>query len=460
MQAAALQPSPALASAATPARGELRDFLNWLVCWVALPNLPFLPITLMGGPPRMFDILICGVVGLIARRMSFVVQLAMFLALLTWLTLAFIASMFNMAPSMLFSVIGLVFDLKPQNSPEYLAGILFLVAVLAAAGWLLRRSSAFSHPRWLLTAVALTGSLAAGDYALSRSAFGSYTRFAANGAPFTSASAQTRLLEAADGQTNVLVVVVEAMGQPVDPALSAKLTAMWLRPELAGRYEMRQGTTDYYGSTTSGEMRELCLRWGDYRDIAGPQPGCLPSKFAAMGYATSSIHAFEPYFFDRERWYPQIGIQQMTWGQDLLDQGVAMCPSVFAGACDREVPALIGRRLKRADKPQFVYWLTLNSHLPVEEHADLGTARCRQLGAVLDDDLPMVCRLFAIWGDTSVALAKMLADPDLPPTDVLIVGDHMPPFTLQRARVQFAPTQVPWFYLKARRRDAAAQDPS
>jgi hypothetical protein len=457
MQAPAFPAPPEPLANGSSARPELRGFLNWLGCWIVLPNLPFLPVTLMGGPPRVFDIMLCGITGLIARRLPFVWQLAVFLGLLTYLTLAFIAAMFNMAPSMLLSVIGLVFDLKPQNSPEYLAGSAFMVAVIAGAAWMLRRSSAFSHPRWLLSAIALTSSLAAGDYALSRSAFGSYTRYAANGAPFTSASTQTRLIERADGRTNVLVVVVEAMGQPVDPALRAKLAGMWLRPELAGRYELSQGLTDYYGSTTSGELRELCQRWGDYRDIAAPQPGCLPARFARLGYQTSSIHAFEASFFDRPSWYPLIGIQQMSWGQDLMRQGVAPCPTVFAGACDRDVPALIGRRIKAADKPQFVYWLTLNSHLPVEESKQLGTANCRQLGPVLDDDLPMVCRLFAIWGDTSAALAKMLADPDLPPTDVLIVGDHMPPFTLQRARVQFAPDQVPWFYLRHKGGVAKAQ---
>jgi hypothetical protein len=456
---ATLTPDPAQASAnGVSARAEQRSFLNWLGCWVVLPNLPFLPVTLMGGPPRMFDILLCGIVGLVARRMRFVVQLAIFLALLTYLTLAFIASMFNMAPSMLLSVIGLVFDLKPQNSPEYLAGTAFLVLVIAGAAWLLRRSSTFSHPRWLLTAVALTGSLAAADYALSRSAFGSYTRYAANGAPFTSATTQTRLIERASSKTNVLIVVVEAMGQPTSPALQAKLRSMWLRPELAGRYEMSSGLTDYYGSTTSGELRELCQRWGDYREISTPQPDCLPSRLARLGYQTSSIHAFEASFFDRPNWYPLVGIQRMSWGQDLMSQGVAPCPTVFAGACDRDVPALIGRQLKAAEQPQFVYWLTLNSHLPVEESKQLGTANCRQLGPELDADLPMVCRLFAIWGDTSAALTKLLSDPDLPPTDVLIVGDHMPPFTLQRARVQFAPDQVPWYYL--RHKDGAAKDQS
>jgi len=31
---------------------DLRAFVTWLGCWLILPNLPFLPVTLMGGPPR------------------------------------------------------------------------------------------------------------------------------------------------------------------------------------------------------------------------------------------------------------------------------------------------------------------------------------------------------------------------------------------------------------------------
>jgi hypothetical protein len=45
----------------------------------------------------------------------------------------------------------------------------------------------------------------------------------------------------------------------------------------------------------------------------------------------------------------------------------------------------------------------------------------------------------------------MLTDPDLPPTDVLIVGDHAPPFFDRSQRSQFDPERVPWVLLKHRK---------
>ena len=455
----AAAPPDSLPASGSPAawRAEWRTFATWLGCWVVLPNLPFLPVTLMGGPPRAFDIVVCAIVGLVARRWSAGLQFAAFAAVMTWLVVAFISRMFNMAPTMLFSVAGLLLDLKPQAAPEYLLGGSLLAVTLAAAAWLLRRPSHFAHPRLLLGAALLVSGLAATDFALARAAMGSYARFAPAGARFTSASRQVDLLGQADGRRNLLIVMVEAMGEPLDPAARRRLDSLWLRPELAERFTMRRGLTDYYASTTSGEIRELCQRWGDYPEIEGPQPGCLPAILRGRGYETLALHGFQPSFFERERWYPLIGFERMSFGQDMLDQGARYCPNVFPGACDRDVPRFIGEELRRSGKPKLVYWLTLNSHLPVVANRALGTENCKALGPQPDADFPMVCRLYAVWGDTAAALAKLLASPDLPPTDVLIVGDHMPPFIQQQARVQFDPDHVPWYYLRDKRIAAGAQ---
>jgi Sulfatase len=455
--AAALNAAPTGKSSAVD-RVEWRAFATWLGCWIVLPNLPFLPVTLLGGPPRYVEIMLCGIVGLVVRRQHLSVRIAAFAALLAYLVIAFISRMFNMAPTMLLSVASLVFDLQPQASPEYAVGAGLLGLTLAAAVWLLRKPGQFAHPRLVVGAAALVALLAGGDHALSQAAMGSYGRIASPENRFDSAASQVRLLAGADGRSNLLVVIVEALGEPRDPALRRKLDQLWLRPELAGRYTMSRGVTEFYGSTTSGEMRELCQRWGDYPEIEGPQTDCLPAILRQRGYSAQSVHAFQPGFFERSDWYPLIGFERMTFGQELLDRGAGYCPNVFPGACDRDVPRFIAEELRRPGQPKFIYWLTLNSHLPVLPNRELGTQQCAQLGAVQDRDFPMVCRLFAVWEDTADALTAMLAEPGLPPTDVLIVGDHVPPFTQQSARVQFDAAHVPWYYLRARR-PAAAQDP-
>jgi hypothetical protein len=457
MPSAVTLPAPSRAPWWTDLTDEQRAFLVWIACWLVLPNLPFLPITVMGGPPRFPDVLACGLVGLIARRLNYPGRAAVWLALMAFLVLNFIARMFNMALSMLFSVAMLVFDLQPAASLEYLAGGAILLFVFAAGLWLLRRTGTFEQPRQLIGAMMATLALTGADYLASKDTMGSYARLAPAGAPFSSASSQSGFAALADGKTNVMIVMVEAMGEPLDPALRRTLDAIWLRPELANRFELVRGDTPFYGSTTSGELRELCGRWGNYPELVAPDPTCLPAQLARQGYQTSAYHAFVPSFFERDRWYPLIGLQRSVWGQEMLKGGAQICPNVFPGACDRDVPRMIGKQLQNAAGPQFVYWLTLNSHLPIVENRELGTLDCKGAGAEIDRDLPMVCRLFAIWRGTADALYSEISRPDFPPTHILIVGDHMPPFTHQQSRVQFDPERVPWILL--RWKDAGSEAP-
>lgn len=447
---------PLASRAFAPADGVgLAAFLNWALCWIVLPNLPFLPITIMGGPMRASEIMLCGAVGFAVSWLGYWVRLTAFFGLLFYLTLVFIANMFNMHISMILSVIALVLDLRPAASPEYMVGGGLLILVLAFAARQLRKPQRLRGLQWIIAAAALTYSLAQADYIWARDGSTAYNRMAPAGAPFTSATRQTDFLALADGKRNVMIVVVEAMGLPTEATLRERLDAIWTRPELSARFTISQGSTTFYNSTTKGEIRELCQRWGDYGEIAGPQPDCLPAILAQRGYRTHAFHGFSADFFDRDQWYPLIGFEQTSFRDAIETEGAGHCPNVFPGACDRDIPRLIGRDLAAAKQPQFVYWLTLNSHLPVVANAELRTENCRQLGPVLDSDYPQVCRLFAVWDDTAAALAEMASRPGFPPTDILIVGDHMPPFTQQKSRLMFDSAKVPWVLLRYRPSRAA-----
>ena len=129
------------------------------------------------------------------------------------------------------------------------------------------------------------------------------------------------------------------------------------------------------------------------------------------------------------------------------------CGGVFPGACDRQIPQQIAAKLKAAQKPTFLYWLTLNSHLPVPSGLNLNVDNCERVSPLLKAEFPQICRQFAIYHDIQTALADEITASDFPDADILLVGDHMPPYFDRHHRTQFDPGQVPWLYL--RRKDEA-----
>ena len=51
---------------------------TWILCWIVLPNLPFMAMWVVGGPPRYPEILAAGTVGLIVRKARFPIKFAAF----------------------------------------------------------------------------------------------------------------------------------------------------------------------------------------------------------------------------------------------------------------------------------------------------------------------------------------------------------------------------------------------
>ena len=439
-----------------PLRSEaLETYWNWLLCWAVLPNAPFALLWVVGGPARLKEILITGSIGLLLHRAPYLFKLIAFLGVFTYSAFVFLAGTFNLHVNSFIASIRFAMEMDPATSPQYLVGFGAFVITVCVALRLLRRSTVLAAPAFLVAAMGLTVGAAALDRLATAGSQGHYSRSAAEGALFTSGVKASGLAGLATGERHVIVVMVEAMGLPTDPELRRRMTDIWARPEVRARYDVVTGETFYYGSTTSGEMRELCGRWGDYQEVMErADPGCLPAALARRGYRTAAWHSFTGEFFDRTSWYPNIGFEEMRFVDRLKVGGAEICPGVFPGACDWQVPAQIAKMLKAADEPQFVYWLTLNSHLPVLKTKKLGTEECASFDRALDASHPMICRLLQLFDQTGAALGKEITAADFPDADILIVGDHIPPFFDRPHRTQFAADRVPWILLRAKPRAA------
>lgn len=270
--------------------------------------------------------------------------------------------------------------------------------------------------------------------------------------PFQSAVQESGLADAAAvNGNNILIVMVEGMGAFADPAERAVLSDRLEQVARSSGYGFEHGVSSYFGSTTGAESRELCGRWGDHLDyLGGRSYDCLPRRLAGRGYEAIAYHGFSSDMFDRHTWYPAIGFNRMHFKEDIIAAGPARvpsrCGSVFEGLCDTELAGLVRQELLTpSGKPKLVYWLTLNSHVPyVPQQA--GQLGCTTPRAAIANRT--VCQLSEYWADVIDQVARIAADPALPPTDILVVGDHHTPLWERAAKKSFTLNKVDWYALR------------
>jgi len=174
---------------------------------------------------------------------------------------------------------------------------------------------------------------------------------------------------------NLVLILVESWGLETDLLVRGSLVQPYFQPDLLGRYKVIEGTVPFYGSTVAGEARELCSSMiGSHimNSSAHQLLGCLPDCLSTLGYYDVAVHGMSGNMFNRLTWYGRVGFQE-TWFKDRFQQqGLPDCEGAFDGTCDAAIAEWIGRRLEiKSAKPSFLYWVTLNSHLPVPVPATL-----------------------------------------------------------------------------------------
>jgi hypothetical protein len=262
---------------------------------------------------------------------------------------------------------------------------------------------------------------------------------------FSSSVAQSNLLrtvERAD-KPHVLLVMMESFGTFHDRTYRDLVFEPLLRRKLPG-HAIIGGDTPFWATTTAAEMRELCGSTMDYRDVqSGADPECMPDIFRKAGYRTVAFHGFWASFFHRDTWYPRLGFERSVFLADLRKVvSDVRCGTVWQGICDNEVGDRIEMELENAAGPTFLYWLTLNSHVPVGE-LQTGELRCGTPAAPVEN--LEVCRMVELWRDVVAKVAELAEKHEN--LEVLLVGDHRPPLLHRTARYMFSDDTVPWLHL-------------
>jgi hypothetical protein len=236
---------------------------------------------------------------------------------------------------------------------------------------------------------------------------------------------------------SVVFVVAESFGAPVDPQVRA-----WLDQQIAPPpgYTLRSGDTTFMGTTTYGELRQLCQLRGSYSALDEAMASeCLPSQLTVQGLRTVGLHGFSAYMFSRRGWWRDIGLQQGLFLEDLSSEYPNRCGGPFKGLCDVD---LIDAAVRQLDgSPAFVYVLTLNTHLPLPDIDPrlLPSALCMQRNMTAE-----TCKMVGMQGQLLRTLReRVLARPDRPL--LVVVGDHAAPFVQAANRAAFKPTSVPYW---------------
>ena len=418
------------------------------IAGIVLPNALSLGALVagIGSPPRTAAIIGYATVALVARLVPVPITILLFLGTAAYDAVATIALLFNLAPSEIMLALHLSADLKLFASPLYVAmitGLTLLLAVNIAVLTLNRETLQQGNPAVLMGLALL---FAAADFFTNASAHYQFGTLYATGKPMDSAADSSGFRPTVLGSNgrNVLLIVVEALGQFADPWRQSILLQPFQNSELAKRYDVTTGSTTYYGSTTAAEMRELCNTRESYETVLeGKRFTCLPHEMEQRGYRTISLHNFTGNFFARKNWYPRLGFEEQLFRDDVAAYSTHQCGGPFRGPCDVDMVPFIGRQLREAKKPTFFYWMTLSTHVPIAPHEGSPRLNCTRAGGPIGQ--VEVCYMTEMWMDVFEAITKMAAD--LPPTEILLVGDHAPPLWSKAGRRLFTPGQVTWVRL-------------
>jgi hypothetical protein len=259
---------------------------------------------------------------------------------------------------------------------------------------------------------------------------------------------------------NLVLVLVESWGLPIDQSIREALNKPYSDSALLARYDVSQGTVPFYGPTIAGEARELCnSKFGFHLLNASSKEleSCLPDKLRTMGYHTIALHGMDGHMFDRSAWYNVIGFQEIWFRDRFRKQGLSDCAGAFTGTCDSAVAGWIANRLGQSDpNPDFIYWVTLNSHLPVPTPPPLAIKEPCSAGTLLAQQSAF-CSWYQLISNVHHSVVQVALSRISRPTVFVIVGDHAPGFSNALVRSQFSNEVVPYMLLVPRSEDQSAK---
>ena len=440
-------------------RGKVRDpksgilsrpSLQLALAVAVVPNIVFLlasPWYIVARPIAALSYLLAGIVALFALWWV-ACGVFVFAGLCDLMLIVMFA--FHLPIDVALNSLKYMSSIDVTGSLLYIAIVTTVVLTSTCAAWMVNRSRNELRSASLVPAILVAFGVTWGDWTFT------YPYFDKPELPFDSAMARANLTgdSIVKQRKNLFIVMVEGLGAFSEPEQRDLFQSRLASNLKSDRFSLKSGTSSYIGSTTGATSRELCGKWGDYLTYLGKgKHDCLPRRLAENGYETIAYHGRSYTMFERDRWYPAIGFQNLYFYDRLVKEYGARltgrCGTVFDGLCDRQIAGVVKDELLKADAaPKLVYWLTLNSHIPYTPLPE-GTMNCGAPHSAISNKT--VCELSEIWLSVFDEINKIAKSPSLPPTDILVVGDHHTPLWERRAKDMFTLHKVDWYLLQDQR---------
>jgi hypothetical protein len=252
-----------------------------------------------------------------------------------------------------------------------------------------------------------------------------------------------------DTSGNQLLILVESWGSPANEKDQLAMFELLVPKAVNSGWGVQVGQTEFSGGTVHAELRELMSSTGDYRYLMDADSAKhIRSIFnikRAQGYTTIAIHSFSFKMFQRNIWWRNVGIDSAYFLENVIKaQNLTAADlnrsSPFVALPDELAFDFVNK--PASEKKKFVYFLTVNSHLPFVSKMEMAKEQTVWAGSTLTEE-----------GKNQLARILQLIEYFIEESDkggwekILMVGDHMPPFTNANDRSFYSPKKVPFLIL-------------
>jgi len=260
-----------------------------------------------------------------------------------------------------------------------------------------------------------------------------------------------------DTTGNQMLIVVESWGELKDVKLQKELES-WIAKKFENKgYAVSVGTTKTYGSTVAAGLRELTNTKGDYsfylnkKSVETPFKSIFDKK-KLQGYETFGFHPYTAQMFLRSVWWKNLGIQNIYFKEQYLLENnikenlVKGEANYFPSVKDEVFFDYVLNKTKKTPK-KFVYFLTVNSHIPYNAIGKDHSPTYQFDVSKMDISSQAKNQLIHIKNLLEY-FSQKIESKDW--NKILIVGDHMPPFLTNQDRNFYVDEKVPYLLITKR----------